>query len=140
MDMPLGARFANASDSRAFMLAGNAHVTLVSTRTGVRFTFQVRQPDATTPHFVAVLTGPDHYTYLGTIFGGRVFKHGVKSPIGGDAPSAKAFAWAWPYIARGETPPDCEVWHEGSCGKCGRQLTDPESIASGLGPICGGRS
>jgi hypothetical protein len=27
----------------------------------------------------------------------------------------------------------------GSCGKCGTKLTDPESIAAGIGPICGGR-
>lgn len=29
-----------------------------------------------------------------------------------------------------------EVWHEGSCGRCGRKLTVPESIANGLGPEC----
>jgi hypothetical protein len=30
--------------------------------------------------------------------------------------------------------------HElGHCGKCGRELTNPESILAGLGPICAGR-
>lgn len=27
----------------------------------------------------------------------------------------------------------------GSCCICGRELTDPESVALGIGPICGGR-
>ncbi len=29
-----------------------------------------------------------------------------------------------------------ELHHEGRCGRCGRPLTVPESIKSGLGPIC----
>jgi hypothetical protein len=29
-----------------------------------------------------------------------------------------------------------EVWHEGTCGKCGRALTVPSSIENGLGPEC----
>jgi len=28
------------------------------------------------------------------------------------------------------------VFHEGACGRCGRTLTVPESIASGFGPEC----
>ena len=30
-------------------------------------------------------------------------------------------------------------WHQNKCAHCGRPLTDPESIARGLGPICAGR-
>jgi hypothetical protein len=29
-----------------------------------------------------------------------------------------------------------EFWHEGRCGRCGRRLTVPDSIASGYGPEC----
>jgi rRNA maturation endonuclease Nob1 len=32
-----------------------------------------------------------------------------------------------------------DVYHLGRCGKCGKALTEPESISTGLGPICGGR-
>lgn len=28
------------------------------------------------------------------------------------------------------------IYHVGKCGMCGRKLTDPTSIATGLGPIC----
>lgn len=29
-----------------------------------------------------------------------------------------------------------EVWHNGSCGRCHRKLTDPDSIETGFGPEC----
>jgi hypothetical protein len=29
-----------------------------------------------------------------------------------------------------------EFWHEGKCCRCGRKLTVPASIASGIGPEC----
>jgi hypothetical protein len=140
------------SDARDFILAGNAIVTLQSRKTSVRFTYRVRRAgvlgaltDDRRPWFVSVLNGPDNeedYVFLGTIFWrktwgvDRSYYHGRKSRIVLTAPSAKAFAWAWELIAQGKAPPDCEVWHEGRCGKCGRTLTVPESIARGLGPIC----
>lgn len=132
----------------AFLLAGNAHVTFQSRRTGTRFTYRVRQaeprPGATgaPPHFVAVLTGPDNgasYEYLGCIFGGRIYDHGRKSRIAMDAPSAVAVAWVWRKLMAGEMHSELAVWHEGRCGRCSRRLTDPTSISQGLGPTCRGR-
>jgi hypothetical protein len=130
--------------ARTFALAGGARLTLVSVKTGVRFTYRVtckRNAEGAidSPHFVALLTGADNnsdYSFLGTIFDSQAYKHGRKSRVSPDAPSAKGFAWAWSFISKGELPPACEVWHEGRCGKCGRALTDPESIKTGLGPVC----
>lgn len=129
-----------------FMLAGNAHVTFQSRRTGTRFTYRVSAAEARPgfgqgrpPHFVAVLTGPDHYEYLGCVFDGRHYMHGRKSHISSDAPSAVAFKWVWERLTSGEMHPELGVWHEGRCGACGRRLTTPESCASGLGPVCAGR-
>lgn len=129
-----------------FLLAGNAHVTFQSRRTGTRFTYRVRAADPRPgddrepPHFVAVLTAPDHYDYLGCVFDRRTYKHGKKSRIGEYAPSAVAFGWVWDQLQMGRMHPELAVYHEGRCGKCGRRLTTVESILSGLGPVCGGRS
>lgn len=134
-------RFVTAAEARAFVLAGNARLTLVSRRTGARFTFRVRRPRAGMPHFVALLCGPDNdgdYQFLGTIFADGRYVRSRKSRIGDGAPSARAFAWAWPRLAAGALPDALEVWHEGRCGRCGRALTVPESIARGLGPECAG--
>lgn len=128
-----------------FLLAGSAHVTFQSRRTGTRFTYRVvlaeaRQgDDRAPPHFVSVLTGPDHYDYLGCIFDGQRYVHGKKSRIGDDAPSAVAFDWVWRTLTGGKMHPELGVWHEGRCGACGRRLTTPESLLSGLGPVCAGR-
>ncbi len=45
------------NDPLQFILAGNALFTVQNTDTGNRFTFKVRKPNDTKPHFVSVLTG-----------------------------------------------------------------------------------
>jgi hypothetical protein len=136
----MAGQLTSAKHAREFTLAGHAMLTLVSVRTGARFTYRVMKGDAdNAPHFVSVLIGPRNtrdYQFLGTIFGGTNYRHGHKSRITVDAASAKAFAWVWARLVRDELPTDVEIWHEGRCGKCGRPLTVPESIASGIGPIC----
>lgn len=141
-DMSHSAMFTNAAAAKSFMFAGKARVTLVSKRTGARYTYQVRNPNETAPHFVSLLTGPDNtasYSFLGTVFEKKVYRHGKRSQVSPEAPSAKAFAWAWSYLVRDELPPECEVYHEGRCGRCGRVLTVPESVTSGFGPECAGK-
>jgi len=128
----------------AFILAGNAVFTLRNPATGNRFTFRVRAGKGEgAPHFVQVLTGPDNgadFTYLGCIFTDGRFMVTRKSRISPDAPSARAFSWAWNRVHAGRDLGPAEVWHEGRCGACGRALTVPESIQTGLGPICAGRA
>ena len=129
-------------DPAAFALAGNAIFTVVSKATGTRFTYRVRQPEADKPHFVSVLTGPDNessYTYLGTIFSDGTYRHGKRSSIGPDAPSAKAATWFFTNLHKPEAMAKCTVHHEGRCCRCGRRLTVPSSIESGIGPECAKR-
>jgi len=116
-----------------FILAGNATFTIVSKKTGIRFTYRVQSENSI--HFVEVLTGPGVYTYLGTISKATHYRHGVKSPIDASATSAQAFNWYWCH----RCSPMIEFFHAGSCGRCGRKLTVPESIESGLGPECARR-
>lgn len=136
------AQFTSAADARSFMLGGNATVTLVSLRTGTRFTYRVRASDDGEVYFVSVLGGPDNeadYRYLGRIARG-VFWAGRKIPrpgdAGPDAPSSKGFAFAWKALLQDVLPASLEIWHEGRCGRCNRKLTVPASIASGFGPEC----
>ncbi len=120
-----------------YVRAGNGTVTLQSP-TGNRFTYRVSKSDGDRPvFFVSVLTGQDNvndYTYLGTIFPDG-FRTTRKSRIGTDSPSFVAFQW----FARHFEDARVTVYHEGVCGRCGRKLTVPESIESGLGPVCSGR-
>lgn len=128
----------SANAALSFMTAGKATVTLRSAETGNRFTYRIKSSDDGKVHFVSLMQGTDNessFSYLGTIRG-DVFYHGKKSKIAADAPAAKAFAWAFNRIAGDKLPGSLEVWHEGRCGRCGRKLTVPESIESGLGPEC----
>ncbi len=130
---------------KAYLLAGDAKVTIVSKKTGDRFTYRVKakdeiqttlgNPPPKSLHFVSVLNGPDNetdYRFLGTIFNGQVYAHGRKSNISAEAPSAKAFSWVWANLGSEAF----ELWHSGRCARCHRELTDPESISRGLGPVC----
>jgi len=141
------AQFKTAESALGFMMAGKATVTLVSKKTGTRFTYQIRQADSgndaqTDLYFIGLLRGPNNeadYSYLGRIAKGRVYI-GRKVPKPGDvgrsAPSALAFDYAWQHLERGRIPDLLEIWHEGKCGRCNRKLTVPSSIAAGIGPEC----
>jgi hypothetical protein len=146
--MPENAKFATVAEAEKFMLGGNATVTLVSVKTGNRYTYKLKagiNPDDEI-FFVSLLGGPDNeadFRYLGRIAKDH-FWPGRKTPrpgdIGPDAPSSKAFAWAWNALQRmyGDEPipGQLEIWHEGRCGRCNRKLTVPASIKSGFGPEC----
>lgn len=138
----MSAKITDPAHVLRFLLAGNAHATFVSMKTGTRFTYRVTQADPRPgdslppPHFVSVLTGPDDYAYLGVIHGGKMYGHGKKSKVAPGATSAVAFSWLWKHLSAGHLPPQCEVYHEGRCGRCARRLTTPESIELGIGPEC----
>lgn len=132
-------RIESAEAVKEFVTAGNARFTLVSVKTGTRFTYKVRKAQAAPVSFVSVLTQADNengYTYMGILKDNK-FSHTAKSRVTAAAPSAKAFDWVWRQVEeRKALPAQVEVWHEGRCGRCGRALTVPESIARGIGPEC----
>lgn len=109
------------------------------------------------------------YTIAGTIFPspeGPRYRHNYnKSPMSDEAPSVRCLTWLLDNVnalaglearnatadmfAKGEIADEVaavldtlgkvEVWHAGSCCRCGRKLTVPSSIESGIGPECAGK-
>jgi hypothetical protein len=141
-----------------FVLAGRSVFTLRNTKTGNRVTYRVRrlekdaaragQQSAIEMWFVDVLAGPENttdYRYIGIITRSG-FNWTTKSKVATDAPSVEVFRWFWRQAKRDGArwtitlPAHIEVWHAGTCGRCGRALTVPESIQTGLGPVCAGLS
>ncbi len=124
---------------KAYVLGGHGTLTIESPATGTRFTYRTHRPGPDAPIFVSVLTGPNNesdYRYLGAIFQDRDFVITKASKIGRDAPSAKAWSWFWQRLTVGVLPDALNVYHHGKCGRCGRKLTVPESIETGIGPVC----
>lgn len=147
-------RFETATDVQRFIEAGNATLTLVSGKSGTRFTFKFTRPDPQPrrdrPIWVKLLSGADNessYEFLGTVWitaangMSYAYRHSAKSRVSTDAASVRALMWLLKKLNLADASlfTQAEVWHEGRCGRCGRKLTVPSSIASGFGPECEGR-
>lgn len=131
---------------RAFVEGGNATFTVRNARTGGRYTYRVARNEdqnGAARAFVAVLNGPDNgrdYAHIGFI--GRrdgAFVRSRQSPLPSTALSVRGFDWVWSHVDRLADYPHVEVHHVGKCGRCGRPLTVPSSITTGLGPVCAQR-
>jgi hypothetical protein len=127
-----------------YMFGGKAFVTLRSLTTGNRYTYRIeladkRNPNDTDTYFVGLLMGPDNwfnYKYIGIIKNGEYrWTDKAAKNAARDAGSVKAITHVISALRAGNMD-GFEVWHEGKCGRCGRKLTVPESIASGFGPEC----
>ena len=145
---------ADEMPSREFYLGGRATFTLevpeaFATAKGCKphYTYAITKATIGELYFVSLMSGPDNnssYTYLG-----------VLSPGSGEIRLTKKSKYTdetWPVklvrrvvhrIWQGKpeqiTAAGFYVHHEGRCGVCGRKLTTPESIKTGIGPICAGK-
>lgn len=128
-----------------FMVAGNAHFTLVSKVTGDRYTYrvQVKYDDngrPVTPMFISLMTGKDNVTSY-TPFAHarnniRNARMNGKSKLPTSNKGVRGFFWLIRNLDSSKLLEQMEIFHEGRCGKCNRLLTVPESITSGFGPEC----
>lgn len=123
--------------SVSFVTAGRAVFT-VSNDKHEHYTYKVSKKKDQDLWFISLLTGPNNrndYTYMGVLGDGvRITK---KSKYTIDSKPVKVFNWALKVIAGAKALPNgYDIQHEGICGRCGRELTHPESISSGFGPEC----
>lgn len=70
-----------------------------------------------------------------------VYRNGVIQKKGAlvDTPSAQAIGWVLRNVDRGaikKVEEGVEMMHLGKCIKCGKTLTDAQSIETALGPVC----
>jgi hypothetical protein len=122
-----------------FLQAGHAIFTLKSKKTGKHFTYKIKRgggPEGPGPLFVSLLIGDLKWMYVGLYRPGKALHLTAKSHFSPDAPSVRALSWFLQHV----DSPLVEFKHAGKCGRCGRVLTHPDSIDSGLGPECSGRA
>ncbi len=128
-------------DALKFMLGGNALFTVKDIVTEKRFTYKVLVDSKNEDQLkVFVMNGTDNtknYWHFGHIVfdsGMPVFR--VYSIHNRDKEYTKWFERILLNLSIERVMPQIEMWHEGRCCRCGRVLTVPESIASGIGPEC----
>lgn len=137
---PVPGALASANDALRFMFGGNATFTIRSEETSTRYTYKIRQQNEGAPFFVSMLRGSNNdrdYQYIGYIFAEDrgTLKAGAKGMP--SAPSFKALSWTLAQLAAHARIPDkLSIFHDGRCCACGRKLTTPESVISGIGPEC----
>lgn len=137
------------SVSKDFLLGGNAtftvdngqgkHYTFKISRTKKERALHLQQHQGT--FFASTMTGPDnesHYTYVGIVqkvTGSIIMTYGSK--IKSNDVRFKVLEWAVKKVFNAlPLPEGYAIMHAGSCGVCGRKLTNPESLKSGIGPEC----
>ena len=131
-------RFQDPASALAFIFAGNSRTTLKSLKTGNHFTYRTRVSDDGGIRWVSVLADGDNvngYDYIGYVKNGK-FVAGKKTDPANPPASFTAYSWMLTTLQSAVMPKNAEVWHEGTCGRCNRTLTHPESIESGFGPEC----
>lgn len=134
--------------SRDFVLAGKATFTIQSPD-GKHRTYRVEMVEPTDAFpkpafFVKTLVGPQNtedYAYMGKLdpFTGQV-KTTAKSKQWENTTRLRllnrvlARVWSGDHAAYEQH--NYRVFHAGTCGRCGRLLTTPDSVETGIGPEC----
>ena len=130
--------------AKDFILAGNATFT-VSNPKGERYTFRVRYSKGGGGYkpawFIYLLTEPDNtssYTYMGMLNSENgTVRLSANSRYNLESLPVKVANWALRCIwSELDIPLGYTIQHAGKCGRCGRKLTVPSSIESGIGPEC----
>jgi hypothetical protein len=127
-------------------MAGKAILT-VENPEGDHVTFRIAAPSEgnkinreSPVRFVGVMTGSDneaHYSYIGMLDKVNGVKPTKASKIPLDDVRAAAAAWAIRQCIKGATiPPGYKIRHSGCCLRCGRTLTNPDSLDVMYGPEC----
>jgi len=142
------APLATPAVARPLVLAGDCRVTLVGHQSRYTFRVSAAKPDPRFPRaggawFVSLLTGPDNgrdYQYIGMVEESRggTFRTTGASRLDGESRPVRAADYLFRALAQGDETAwgRIQVWHEDSCARCGRDLTDPASIETRLGPEC----
>jgi len=132
-------------------------LTIVNDESGGRVTLRFRRPKGRdgkpfSAVMVDVMTGSDNegdYAFAGSLRGATMNISAKSKCPAAKAKMAKAVLdWTLARVEGGHplvgaktdgTAFSVRVLHEGRCACCGRKLTVPESIDTGIGPVCAGR-
>lgn len=116
-----------------------AEFTIRSKDSGKDYTYKIKRSAFKGKWYTHIFVEKEylHFDYLGMYENGVIFRKKVGEI---KTPAAIAIAWVLKKVEEKKfTMLDTEkidVFHLGCCLRCGKTLTDAESIEHGLGPVC----
>ncbi len=123
-----------------------ATYTLTNDESGTHITFRLRRPKGFKTMLVDVMTGScneSDYEYVGSMNRGLYIKPAATMS---DKAAEKLRGVRWYMVGTSKAVKGTRAMlngvslhHDGKCACCGRKLTNPESLATGIGPVCEGR-
>lgn len=138
----------NNKDALPFILAGKSEFTIQSNNTGKQFAFKMSKQKSTASYedssefvyFVSVLQN-EKSTYAGILlYNSKTslfeYRRGSKGKIEVSDIRIKSLLYILNSLNIGKYDINVTIYHCGKCGRCGKKLTTPESILTGLGPSC----
>lgn len=132
----MNANLLQAINLPTLLLAGNATLTFESKTTGKYFTFNVREKKKVhneDPSEYVVICKDKTIGHLA----GMQFIYHPAVLYGQESEAQKVMAWIWKHLIKPDwLNKNVNIYHVGKCVRCGRQLTTPESVLTGIGPEC----
>lgn len=132
----------------AYMLAGKSEFTLHSTKVNKDFYYKLTKKakldnNEEYIYFLNIKQGSE-WVYAGVVWYDNKdntfkFAKGAKGTLDNNNLNVKSLLFVLNKLYRKEEVQHCLVFHSGKCGVCGKKLTTPESILTGLGPQCAKR-
>ena len=136
-----------------FMLAGCSEFIMKSGKTGHKLRYKLDKKLSTQMKNSDGSLGGDYIYWLNTaesngtfVYAGVLFfdnktkqfkfGKGARGNLNYNDVRVKSILYVLNRLYKGETSVNVEIYHVGKCGRCGKRLTDPESIERGLGPMC----
>lgn len=125
-----------------FFYGGKAEFVIQSKETAKSFSYSVYglDTDSGKIYFVCAILN-QRRIFIGSIFNKKEFKFSTKAyteNITANSLVVKSFKWLFEVLKYKSIQHFHKIkfYHTGKCGKCGRILTNPESIKIGIGPVC----
>ena len=122
-----------------YVTGGHAVVTLQS-ESGIHHTYSFHAPKERKPGedtlFISTLVDSNTWVYVG-MYKNKDFHFTKASAYSKDSAIVKGIAFILKLMLKDGFHDDrMHLYHEGVCCRCGRPLTNPASIALGIGPTC----
>ena len=119
--------------------------TLHNTARNTHLTFKSRRPKGWTvnsPVLIDLMVGKDNesdFGFIGSVSSRGFFKASPKSKVSEDRKvvANRTLVWLLSKLHNGQDLPEAlEIKGANKCARCGRKLTNPDSVDDGIGPIC----